>query len=159
MLWRFVEGIFINSWLPGSAWRVVLLRLFGASVEEGVTVKPHVRIKFPWKLKIDKHSWIGEGVWIDNLSCVAIGSNCCVSQSAYLCTGSHRWDKETFDLDTRPITLGDNSWVAAGAKVGPGVTLGEGAVLALGSVATEDLAPWHIYQGNPAVMIKERKSS
>jgi putative colanic acid biosynthesis acetyltransferase WcaF len=122
-----------------------------------VDIKPGVRIKFPWRLKIGDHSWIGEDVWIDNLAEVSIGSHCCISQGAYLCTGSHDWTKSSFDLIIRSIHLGDRSWIAARCVVGPGVRAGEGSVLALGSVATEDLAPWSIYTGSPATLTKTRR--
>jgi hypothetical protein len=89
-------------------------------VGTGVVIKPHVRVKFPWKLYIGDHSWIGESVWIDNLAQVTIGSNCCISQGAYLCTGSHRWDRDTFDLVTKPIVIEDQCWVGAMARVAPG---------------------------------------
>lgn len=142
--WRSVEGLFFNSWLPGSSWRVWLLRRFGAMVGQGVVIKPHVRVKFPWKLCIGDHSWIGESVWIDNLAEVSIGSDCCISQGAYLCTGSHRWDKEAFDLESRPIVIEDQCWVGAMARVAPGVVLRKGAVLAFGQIAFGDLAAWTI---------------
>jgi len=154
--WRIVEGLLLNSWLPGSTWRVWLLRRFGANVGQGVVIKPHVRVKFPWRLRIGNHCWIGEGVWIDNLAEVSIGSNCCISQGAYLCTGSHRWDKETFDLETRPIVIEDHCWVGAMARVGPGLTIGEGVVLMMGSTATSSLAPGWVYGGNPALALKLR---
>jgi len=154
--WRIAEGLFLNSWLPGSMWRASLLRLFGATVGKGVVVKPHVRVKFPWKLKIGDHSWIGESAWIDNLAQVTIGANCCLSQGVYLCTGSHSWSSETFDLIVRPITIEDKAWIAGLARVAPGVTVGEGAVLGFGSVAAMDLEAWKIYTGNPAVITKER---
>ena len=155
--WRIVEGIFFNSWLPGSSWRVWLLRRFGASVGQGVVIKPHVRVKFPWKLRIGDHSWIGESVWIDNLAEVSIGNNCCISQGAYLCTGSHRWDKQTFDLETKPIVIEDQCWVGAMARVAPGVTMGEGAVLAMGSLAVSKLDEWQIFSGSPATGSKKRE--
>jgi putative colanic acid biosynthesis acetyltransferase WcaF len=154
--WRIVEGLLFNSWLPGSGWRTGLLRAFGAQVGQGVVIKPHVRVKFPWKLHIGDHSWIGESVWIDNLAEVRIGSNCCISQGAYLCTGSHRWDKETFDLETKPIVIEDQCWVGAMARVGPGVTMRAGAVLTMGSIATSSLESWQVSSCAPAVPVRGR---
>jgi len=154
--WRVFEGLLLNSWLPGSAWRVALLRAYGASIGAGVTIKPHVRVKFPWKLTIGDHSWVGESVWIDNLEQVSIGAHCCISQGAYLCTGSHRWDRQTFDLETRPIMIADQCWVGAMAKIAPGVVMAEGAVLTMNSVAVNELTAWHIHSGQPAIPIKPR---
>jgi len=113
-------------------------------------VKPYVRVKFPWKLSIGDHSWIGERAWIDNLAEVRIGAHCCLSQGAYLCTGNHRWDRDAFDLVTGPICIEDHCWIGARASVAPGVTCGEGAVLAMGSVAVHDLRAWHVHRGCPA---------
>jgi putative colanic acid biosynthesis acetyltransferase WcaF len=90
---------------------------------------------------------------------VEIGTNCIISQGAYFCTGSHDWNKPTFDLIVKPIRIKDSAWVAARAVVAPGVTVGEGSVLALGSVATSDLLPWTIYQGCPAVFARTRNSA
>jgi putative colanic acid biosynthesis acetyltransferase WcaF len=156
--WRLVEGVVFNSWLPGSGWRVWLLRLFGATVGQGVIIKPHVRVKFPWKLRIGDHSWVGESVWIDNLATVTIGSNCCISQGAYLCTGSHRWDKEKFDLETKSIVIEDQCWVGAMARIAPGVLMREGAVLTLGAVAVSALDAGHVHRGDPARPVKARES-
>lgn len=148
--WRVVEGVFFNSWLPGSGWRAWLLRAFGAEVGKGVVIKPHVRVKFPWRLRVGNHSWIGESVWIDNLAEVSIGNDCCISQGAYLCTGSHRWDKETFDLETKPIVIEDQCWVGAMARIAPGVVMGQGAVLMMGSTAIVDLAAAYVHDGHRA---------
>lgn len=155
--WRAVEGLLFNSWLPGSGWRAWLLRRFGAIVGQGVVIKPHVRVKFPWKLSIGDHSWIGERVWIDNLAQVTIGSNCCISQGAYLCTGSHRWDKDTFDLETKPIVIEGECWVGAMARIAPGVRIGQGAVLTLGAVVAGELDGGYVYGGHPAVALRPRK--
>jgi len=156
-LWLAVQWAFVSSWLPGSAHRRAALRLFGAKIGAGVVIKPGVRVKFPWRLEIGEHSWIGEDVWIDNLAPVVIGADCCVSQGAYLCTGSHNWKSRTFDLITKRIRVEDGAWIAAKAVVAPGVVVGEGAVLGLGSVATRDLAPSGVYRGNPAIPEGERK--
>jgi putative colanic acid biosynthesis acetyltransferase WcaF len=156
-LWLVVQWMFVASWLPGSAHRRLLLRLFGARIGKGVVIKQRVRVKFPWRLSVGDHTWIGEDVWIDNLALVTIGADCCLSQGAYLCTGSHDWSRSSFDLITKPIVIGEGAWIAARAVVGPGVEVGEGAVLGLGSAATRDLAPWQVHLGVPARPVAERR--
>lgn len=154
--WVLASAIFVSSVFPGSMHRVLLLRLFGATIGSRVVIKSRVRVKFPWRLCIGDYSWIGEAVWIDNLEYIHIGSNVCVSQGAYLCTGSHDWANSDFSLVTRPIFVEDYSWICAKTIVGPGVKIGMGAVLTIGSCATRNLAPWHVYSGSPAVPVKER---
>jgi putative colanic acid biosynthesis acetyltransferase WcaF len=156
-LWQIVQTCFVSSNIPGSAIRVALLKLFGAEVGSGVRIKPRVRIKFPWKLTVGDNVWLGEGAWIDNLDQVKIGSNSCISQGAYLCTGSHDWGAAAFDLITGPINIEPSAWIAANATVGPGVTVREGAVLALGSTAVSDLEPWCVYIGAPAALVRRRR--
>ena len=156
-LWYFVNALlFINPLNPVSSLKVKLLRLFGARVGKGVTLKPNVNIKYPWLLEIGDHVWIGEGVWIDNLAPVSIGSHVCISQGALLLTGNHNYKKKTFDLMVGKITLADGAWIGAKSVVCPGVTCGSHSVLAVGSVAVKDLKPYFIYQGNPAVPVRER---
>lgn len=148
--WMLVQAALVSSPLPGSRHRVALLRLFGAKIGEGVVVKPRVHIKFPWRLELGDHCWIGEAVWIDNLARVSIGSHTCVSQASYFCTGNHDYSSERFDLRTEPIVIGDQAWVCARSTIGPGVVVESGAVLGLGSVATKRLKAWTIYRGCPA---------
>lgn len=154
--WLVISAAFVSSWIPGSLHRRLILRVFGARIGKRVSIKPGVRIKFPWRLEVGDDSWLGEDVWIDNLAPVKIGANCCVSQESYICTGSHDWNATTFDLIVKPVRIEDYAWVAAQSTVSPGVTVGQGAVLALRSLATSDLAPWGIYQGVPARFVKER---
>ena len=155
-LWIIVQWLLVACDLPGSAHRKFLLRLFGARIGRGVVIKAGVRIKFPWRLQVGDYSWIGENSWIDNLGIVTIGSNVCVSQNAYLCTGSHDWNSPTFDLVVKPIMIEDGAWIAAQSTVGPGVTVGEGAVLGLGSTTSKDLLPWCVYAGAPAEFVRKR---
>jgi putative colanic acid biosynthesis acetyltransferase WcaF len=156
-LWYCANAIVFDSWLcPFYAPKRFLLRVFGAKIGMGVVIKPRVNIKRPWRLEIGDHSWIGESVWIDNLASVAVGSNACISQAAYLCTGNHDWSDPTFSLQVKPIVIGDGVWIGAAARVGPGVRLGEGSVITLGSVVLADTLPWNVYAGNPAVRIRMR---
>jgi putative colanic acid biosynthesis acetyltransferase WcaF len=158
ILWYFVNVLFfINSFNPISGLKVFLLRLFGAKIGKGVVIKPGVNIKYPWLLEIGNYVWIGEQVWIDNLAKVSIQDNVCVSQGALLLCGNHNYKIATFDLITAEIILETGAWVGAKSIVGPGVTLHSHAILAVGSVATKNMDAFGIYQGNPAVKIRERK--
>ncbi len=99
LLWYLVNIIFFkNSLNIFSGFKVFLLRSFGAKLGNGVVIKPRVNIKYPWKLTIGDHCWIGEEVWIDNLSDVIIGASVTLSQGALILTGSHDHTKETFDF-------------------------------------------------------------
>ncbi|WP_461141150.1 WcaF family extracellular polysaccharide biosynthesis acetyltransferase [Spirosoma pomorum] len=157
VLWFLVNAVVIKTYLPipVSVKRWVL-RLFGAQLGQGVVIKPGVSIKYPWLLKTGDHVWIGEQVWIDNLSEVVIGSHVCLSQGALILTGNHDYRQPTFDLTTRPITLEDGVWIGAKAVVCAGVTCHSHSVLAVNSVASRSLKPYGIYQGNPAVFVRQR---
>src|ERR1022692_929675 len=134
----------------------MVLRAFGARVGRNVTIKPQVKITFPWKLTIGDHVWLGEECWLLNLERIVIGNNVCISQRAFLCTGSHNYKLPSFDLIVKPITLENGSWIGADAWIGPGVTVGTHAVLTAGSVAGKSLEPYGIYRGNPAKLVKQR---
>jgi len=156
LLWIVVSALVVESWIPLTRLKVGALRMFGARIGRGVVIKPHVRVKFPWKLEIGDYSWIGEDVWIDNLAPVKIGSHSCLSQGVYLCTGSHNWSKQTFDLVTRSITIDDQVWLCAKSSIGPGVHVGQGAVLTMGGIAMSDLETWTIHAGLPAKQVRKR---
>lgn len=157
--WLMLGGLLVESWLPGSGWRAGLLRAFGARVGRGCVLKPRLRIKFPWRLSVGDHSWLGEGVWIDNLAPVDIGSHSVVSQGAYLCTGSHRWDRSGFDLETRPIQVGDQAWVAARASLAPGTRVGEGAVVGFGAVVSGEIEAWTVVDAGGRVTPRPREEA
>lgn len=140
LLWIIVSAVAVRSFIPGNAHRKLVLRAFGAKIGRGVVIKPGVQIKFPWRLCVGSHSWIGENAWIDNLAKVTIGDNACISQGTYLCTGSHDWSSESFDLIVKPIRIGNGAWVAAKVVVAPGVSIGDGAVVPLGRVVRKDVS-------------------
>jgi len=130
-----------------------LLRLFGARVGRGVVIRSGVNVSFPWRLSVGDHVWIGEEVFILSLASVTLGSHVCLSQRAFLCTGSHDQEGETFDLVTRPIVVEDQVWVAAQAFVGPGVRIGAGSVVGAGTVLLKSVPTRSFVQGNPAAMV------
>lgn len=157
LLWYFLGFPLVESrWFPVSAFKVWILRWFGARIGQGVRIKPGVRVKFPWRLSIGDYVWIGENTWLDNVAAITLDSHVCLSQGVYFCTGNHNWNRVDFQLTPRPIWVQQGSWIAARAVVGPGVTIGRGAVLCLGGVAVQSLEPMTIYAGNPARAIKLR---
>jgi putative colanic acid biosynthesis acetyltransferase WcaF len=158
ILWYFVGTPILRSFfIPSSRFKVYLLRLFGAEIGNHVRIKTGVRVKFPWRLKVGDHVWIGEDVWIDNLAEVKIGCHVCISQDVYLCTGNHDWSHPNFVLRTTPIQIENGVWLGARSIVGPGVTVGPGAVLSLGCVTTKSLAAMTIYASGPLKPIKKRR--
>ena len=158
LLWYFFNVVFLlNPWNPFSFVKKGVLKLFGAQIGNGVVIKPGVNVKYPWKLKIGDHTWVGEKVWIDNLDDVVIGANCCISQGAMLLCGNHNYKKSSFDLIVKSIELEDGAWVGAQSTVCPGVVCKSHSVLAVGSVANKDLDAYSIYQGVPAQFVRNRE--
>lgn len=157
VFWYFVNLIFFQTYLfPSYPLKVFFLRFFGAKVSNSVVIKPNVNIKYPWRLSLGNHCWIGEGVWIDNLANVYIGNNVCISQGAILLTGNHDYTKTTFDFFCSDIVIEDGVWIAAKSIVCPGVRCETHSVLSVGSVATSNLSSFGIFQGNPASLRRTR---
>lgn len=160
VLWWAVRSVLFAPWFPvPSSLKVAALRAFGAKVGNGVVIRSRVNITFPWRLEVGDHVWIGDDVFILSLDRVKIGSHVCVSQGAFFCTGSHNHRKETFDLITAPIVVGDGSWVAARAFIGHGVTVGPGAVIGAGSVVIKDVPAGMAAYGNPVRLRPAREGS
>jgi putative colanic acid biosynthesis acetyltransferase WcaF len=156
-LWLLVSFLLMKpSWIPVMGLKIQLLKLFGAEIGKGLVIKPSVNIKFPWKLVIGNNVWIGENVWIDNLDHVTIGNNVCISQGALLLTGNHDYTLPSFDYRNAPISIEYGVWIGAKAVVCPGVSCKSHSILAVGSIATQNLEANSIYQGNPAKEVRKR---
>ena len=156
-LWYFTNALFfLNPLFPFRSPKPALLRLFGARVGKGVVIHPGVNIKYPWKLTVGDHVWIGQRAWLDNIDQLIIRDHVVISQGAMIIQGSHNYKKVDYPTLSGPVVLEEGSWVGAGAMVMLGVTLKSHSVLAAGSVATKDLEPYMIHQGNPAQPVRER---
>jgi putative colanic acid biosynthesis acetyltransferase WcaF len=142
---------------PCFAWRRAVLRCFGASVGRQVHIYPSTRIYFPWNLTVGDWSAVGEEALIYNLGPVTIGRKVTISHRAHLCAGTHDYHQSDLPLLKPPITVGDQAWVCADAFIGPGVNVGEGAVVGARAVAMKDVAPWTVIAGNPARFIRKRE--
>lgn len=146
------------AWTPPPLhrWRLSILRLFGARIGRDVRLYGSTRTWHPAHLTIGDGAIVGPRVNLYNQGRITIGAGAVVSQGAHICASSHDPSDPAFQLILRPILIGDRAWVAADAFVGPGVTVGEGALLGARGAAFRDLAPWTIFGGNPAVAIKPR---
>lgn len=158
LLWEVIWSLFFRPsprWILNS-WRRCLLRAFGARVGKGCRIDPSARIWAPWNLEIGDYVAVAEGVDIYCVSRVSIGSKVTISQRAFLCTASHEIKSLTRPLVHAPINIANHVWVAAEAMVHPGVSVGEGAVIAARGVLRNDAQAWTIWAGNPAREVGKR---
>lgn len=157
ILWYFFKILFFLTALPWpSGIKVKILELFGAKIGDNVVIKPRVNIHFPWKLHIGDNSWLGEEVFILNFENISIGSNCCISQRAFLCGGNHDYKDLAFKFRNGPITIEDGVWVGASSFIAPNINIAEEAVITAGSIVYENMPSSKICSGNPCKPIKER---
>ncbi|MFK8252350.1 LbetaH domain-containing protein [Ancylobacter terrae] len=149
----------LASWTPPPLypWRRFLLRLFGARIDPTARVYGSARIWYPPNLVMGKHTVLAWEALCYNQAMVQLEDYAIVSQRSHLCTGTHDIDDPNFQLIAKPITIERHGWVASDAFVGPGVRVGEGAVLGGRGVAFKDLEPWTVYGGNPCREIRKRK--
>ena len=137
-------------------WRCLLLRLFGAKLGRAVHPYPSARIWAPWNLEMGDHACLSEGVDCYCVAPIRIGAQTTVSQYSFLCTASHDYTRADMPLVTAPITISERAWITADVFVGPGVTIGDGAVVTARSSVFTDIPPWVVARGNPAVPVKAR---
>ena len=151
-LWVAVSTlIFTQVWCPNRL-RCALLRWFGAEIGEGVLIKQRVRVQWPWKLTIGDNSWVGTDAELYNLDHITIGSDVCISQHSYVCTGSHDRHSPSFEFDNAPIVLEDGVWLCARTTVLRGVTIGANTVVAATALVTADVPPNSFVRPPPSLV-------
>ncbi len=164
--WRqkFYRGLWAHGaeplvrWLPrwASVLRIAALRMFGATIGPSCLIERGVKVLIPTNLNLVGFVAIGRDVEFYNYAPVKVGRMSVISQYSYLCTGSHDYTSPHMPLVWKPIEVGSQCWVAAGAFLAPGVTIGDGAVVAARSVVTKSLPAWTVCGGHPCVPIKPR---
>jgi putative colanic acid biosynthesis acetyltransferase WcaF len=157
-LWWVVQALLFHpSPQIMYGWRRFLLRAFGAQIGKGVIIRPSAQITYPWKLALGDYAWIGDEVVLYTLGNITIGKNAVVSQRSYICTGSHDFKKEAFDIFSKPIIIDDECWLATDVFVGPGVKISKGIVIGARSSVYKNIeATPGIYTGNPATRVGDR---
>jgi len=151
-LWVAVSTlIFTQVWCPNRL-RCAILRWFGADVGQNVLIRHRVRVQWPWKLSIGNDSWVGTDAELYNIDNIRIGSDVCISQHVYVCTGSHDRRSPSFEFDNGPIVLEDGVWLCARSTVLRGVTIGANSVVGATSLVTRDVPPNSIVRPPPAII-------
>lgn len=155
LMWRLVNlCVFPLSTHRIRKW---IMRKFGAKLGGFCAVYPTAKIYAPWNLAIGSHVCIGPNVDLYCKDKIEIGNQVVVSQGAYLCSASHDISSCRMALETSPIVIGNQVWIAAKATILPGVTIGEGAVVGACAVVAKDVPPWSVVVGNPARVVGKRE--
>ena len=158
LVWNVCCSVFFRPFgLPiFNRWRNIVLIVFGARIGHGSIVHASADIWAPWNLVVGQRTCIGPHTIIYNPGVITLGNKVVISQYSYLCTATHDYESKLHSLSAKPITIHDHAWVAARAYVGPGVTIGEGAVVGATASVYKDVEPWTVVGGNPAKFIKKR---
>lgn len=159
VLWNVVWLLLFRPTPRGNLfrpWRIFLLKLFGAKVQWSSNVLPSCMVWQPWNLTMGAYACLSENVDCYTVAPIVIGDQATVSQGVKLCTAGHDISSKIMELTYRPIVIGANAWVSGWAIVLPGVTIGEGSVVAAGAVVSKDVDSWSVVGGNPAKFIKRR---
>lgn len=155
--WLAVQATLLR-FSPGRAygWRRFWLRMFGAKLGRTSRTRPTTRVMHPWLLTMGEHSLIGDRVRVYNLGPIGVGDHTVVSQDVSLCAGTHDYTRADLPLMRPPISIGSGVWICAEAFVGPGVTVGDNAVVGARAVVSKDVEAGMVVGGNPARVIKRR---
>lgn len=156
-LWEIVDRTLIRcSPRRAHGWRRFWLRRFGARMADTAGTKASTKIKHPWLFSMGEHSMLSERVEIYNLGPVSIGSHTVLSQDVYVCAGTHDYARPDMPLIRPTIEIGSGVWICAGAFIGPGIKIGDNAVVGARAVATKNVPGGTIVAGNPAVVVRVR---
>lgn len=145
----------IASPIVPTALRWVLLRAAGMRVDRcGVASRVWFGSR---RMTVGRGTFIGYGSMFDTFAPIAIGRDCAIAMQTTFVTSTHRLGgptKRAGEIETKPIVVGDGVWIGARATVLPGVTIGDGAVVAAGAVVTRDCDAHTLYAGVPARAVR-----
>ncbi|TWR27011.1 colanic acid biosynthesis acetyltransferase WcaF [Mucilaginibacter achroorhodeus] len=156
-LWWLVQSTFFAlSPQVFFGWRRFLLRLFGAKIGNNTSIRPSVKITYPWKLTVGSNTWIGDDTTLYTLGEIIIGNNVAIAHRVYLNTGGHIYTKPTFDIFCEPIIIEDECWITNDVFVASGISIGKGTIVGARSTVLHSLPSNKVCVGCPARPVKDR---
>lgn len=152
------EMVFLHiaMYIPMNSARLGAARLLGATIGRGNAIHHGGQIRVARRLRIGNDCFVAEGVVLDARGGLSIGSHVSINSGVQVWTAQHDWESPSFAYVAAPVSIGDRAWISARVVILPGVTVGEGAVIAAGAVVTKDVEPWTLVGGVPAKFIKRR---
>lgn len=155
------RDVLLNMLLASPVWprqvRAAAFRLLGMDVGARVCIESMCFFGGT-RISIADGTFINYRCVLDNSASIVIGARCALGMEVLLCTSSHVLGDATARAGANtdgPIEIGDGCWLGSRVTVLPGVKIGEGCVVAAGSVVTTDCEPHGVYAGTPARRVRE----
>ncbi|WP_439862028.1 acyltransferase [Pseudomonas sp. MBLB4136] len=136
----------------------LLLRLLNVRLKKNAVVHSKVRLFGLSEVRINENSIINFGVYLDNRGRITIGKNVSIAHDVKIYTAGHKIDCDNFGYYKKDVLIEDYACIFSNALIMPGVRIGKGAVILPGAVVTKDIPEMAIAGGNPASLIRVRKS-
>lgn len=146
----------LASMVPNNALRIIALRVWGATIGAGCAIHHGLQVRAARRLVLGADCFIAEDVTLDGRGGLSVGSHVSINSGAQIWTAQHDIRSPEFAYESAPVRIGDRAWINARSIILPGVSVGEGAVVAAGAVVTKDVAAWTVVGGVPAGFIAER---
>lgn len=161
-LWAWFQ--FLVGWIPGRTGRVFrgqLYRLFIKS-DGALNTSEWTDIRGISQLRCGRRVSIGQGVTLICRGGLTIGSHVMLAANVRIITNGHVMDRTDIPMRDqgiyqKPVSIGDDVWIASNVVVLPGVKVGRGAVIAAGTVVTKDVPEFAVVGGVPGKVIKVRE--
>jgi maltose O-acetyltransferase len=146
----------LTTYIPSHTIRNGIWRVFGLRLGQYSTLHTGVRVFDPRQIKIGEGTIVGYATFIDGREPVSIGSHTDIASEVMIYSQEHDLSTLDFVAQGAPVTIGDYVFIGPRAIILPGVSIGDGAVVAAGAVVTKDVEPNSIVGGVPAKLIGER---
>lgn len=145
------------GYVPIHQFRKLCYRMAGVRIGRGVGFHWRARFYEPWKLRVGAHTIIGNDAMLDARRGIVIGDNVSLSMGVWIWTLEHDPQSSDYAAKGGSVLIEDRAWISCRVVILPGVTIGEGAVVAAGAVVTRDVPPYAIVGGVPARIIGQRR--